>query len=129
LARAKTQEELLAQIASTISSQREREAFLAKRNQFVSNAPAQVQDAKAAAVGADRSTDTPVPRSSTRLNPADISKAAELTGRYLGPISRMLAERAAQRADSLRDLYVMLAGYLKDNERAQFLHDAGYPES
>jgi serine/threonine protein kinase len=127
-AKAKNQDELFAQIASTISSPRDREVFLSKRKQFVCAAPPEVQTANAAA-GAGPSTDTSVPRTGSALNPADIGKAAELAARYLGPISRVLAERAARHADSLRSLYMILAGHLKENERAQFLHDAGYPES
>ena len=84
---------------------------------------------KAAAAGTGESMDTTVPRGGSELNPADIGKAAELAARYLGPISRILADRAARRADSLRDLYMILAGHLKENERAHFLHDAGYTES
>jgi len=128
-AKAKNQDELFSQIASTISSPHDREVFLSKRKQFVCTAPPEVQTANAAAAGAGQSTDTSVPRTGPALNPADIGKAAELAARYLGPISRVLAERAARRADSLRGLYVTLAGHLKENERSQFLHDAGYPES
>ena len=128
-AKAKNRDELFAQIASTISSPHDREVFLSKRKQFVCTAPPEVQTPKAAAAGAGPSTDTSVPRTGSVLNPADIGKAAELAARYLGPISRVLAERAARHADSLRGLYEILAGHLKENERAQFLHDAGYPES
>ena len=128
--KAKNQEELFAQIASTISSPHDREVFLAKRSHFVCTPPAEGQKVKvAAAVGTDHSTDVSVPRGGPQLNPAEIGKAAELAARYLGPISRILAERAARRADSLRGLYVILATHLKENERAQFLRDAGYPES
>ena len=84
---------------------------------------------KGAAAGAGESTDTSVPRGGSELNPAEIDKAAELAARYLGPISRILAERAARRADSLPGLYMILAGHLKETERAQFLRDAGYSQS
>jgi len=126
--KAKNQEELFAQIAASISSPHDREVFLAKRKQFVCTPPPEAQKAKAAAAGTEESTVGRVPRGGSELNPVDIGKAAELTARYLGPISRILTERAAQRADSLRGLYVILAGHLKESERAQFLHDAGYPE-
>jgi hypothetical protein len=128
-AKAKTQDELFAQIASTISLPHDREVFLSKRNQFVCTTPPEMQRTNAAPAGAGQSTDTSVPRTGSAPNPADIGKAAELAARYLGPISRVLAERAARRADTLRGLYVILAGHLKENERAQFLREAGYPES
>ena len=129
-AKARSREELLAQIASTISSPHDREAFLAKKKQFLCTPPPPGgQTVKGAAAGAGESTDTSVPRGGSELNPAEIDKAAELAARYLGPISRILAERAARRADSLRGLYMILAGHLKETERAQFLRDAGYPQS
>jgi hypothetical protein len=65
-----------------------------------------------------------------KLNPADLHKASELLALYLGPISRILTERAARRSDSLCGLYMILADHLKDNsERTQFLREAGFPES
>jgi Caspase domain len=69
-------------------------------------------------------------RTDTRLSPADIQRASESIARYLGPISGILAKRAAQRSDNLRCLYMILAGYLKEGpERTKFLNEAGFPES
>jgi hypothetical protein len=63
------------------------------------------------------------------LTPDSIRQAAELLARYVGPISRVLTERAAERADSLRALYVLLGEHLRDGtERARFLLEAGFPE-
>jgi hypothetical protein len=65
-----------------------------------------------------------------KLNPADLHKASELLAHYLGPVSRILTERAARRSDSLCGLYMILADHLNDNsERARFLREAGFPES
>ena len=48
----------------------------------------------------------------------------------MGPISRILTERAVTRADNLRSLYIILGEHLKDgSERARFLLEAGFPES
>jgi len=64
------------------------------------------------------------------LTPDSIRHAAELLARYVGPISQILAERAAKRADSLRALYLILGEHLKDGpERARFLREAGFPEA
>ena len=64
------------------------------------------------------------------LAPDSIRHAAELLARYVGPISRVLTERAVTRADSLRALYLILGEHLKDGaERARFLLEAGFPES
>ena len=126
-AKARTADELFAQIASTIPSQREREVFLAKKGEFLR--VASVQEAMAKAVGSGQSSIGSASRAERALNPEDIAKAAELAALYLGPVSRILATRAAEHADNLRGLYMHLAGYLKDgSERAQFLRDAGYPE-
>jgi len=64
------------------------------------------------------------------LTPAGIRHAGELLARYLGPVARILAERAAPRAASEQALYAALAEHLQNPaERARFLHDAGFPES
>ena len=64
------------------------------------------------------------------LTPDSIRHAAELLARYVGPISRVLTERAVKRADCLRTLYLILGEHLKDRaERARFLLEAGFPES
>jgi phosphoenolpyruvate synthase/pyruvate phosphate dikinase len=64
------------------------------------------------------------------LTPDSIRRAAELLARYVGPISRVLTERAVKRADNLRALYLILGEHLKDGpERARFLQEAGFPES
>lgn len=128
-AKAKNPEELFTQIAATISSPQDREAFLAKTKQFVCAAPPEAQKAKTVVTATGQSTDVTVPRGGREFDPAEISTAAELAARYLGPISRILAERAAARAESLHGLYTTLAGHLKENERAAFLRDAGFPEA
>jgi eukaryotic-like serine/threonine-protein kinase len=126
-AKAKTQDDLFDQLASKLPTQRERDTFLARKSEFVQVAPLEVQIAKAPAAGPDQSTTISVPQGN-RLSAAEIRKASELAARYLGPMSQILAERAAKRADNLHGLYVMLAGYLKsDLERTQFLRDAGFP--
>jgi eukaryotic-like serine/threonine-protein kinase len=127
--KAKTQDDLFAQLASTISSQKDREAFLTRKKEFIRVASPEVEKALAVAAGIDQAISTPVPLR-TGLNAAEIRKASELAARYLGPVSQILAERGARRAGSLHDLYLILAGYLKENsERAQFLRDAGFPQS
>jgi hypothetical protein len=76
-----------------------------------------------------------VPRSvddsgSAVLTPAAVRHATELLARYLGPLSRVLTERAARTAPNVRALYTLLADHLQDRqERAKFLAEAGFPES
>jgi hypothetical protein len=128
-AKAKDQDELFGQLASMLSSQQDRQAFLAKKKDFLHIPPPEIQRVKGAAGGVEKQADTIVPRG-VKLNPADLHKASELLALYLGPISRILTERAARRSDSLCGLYMILADHLKDNsERTQFLREAGFPES
>jgi hypothetical protein len=78
---------------------------------------------------------TAVPRpvddaGSAPLTPAAVRQATELLARHLGPLSRILTERAARTAPNVRALYSLLADHLHDQkERAKFLAEAGFPES
>jgi len=73
-----------------------------------------------------------IPASATsraELTPAAIERAARMLARYIGPISGVLAKRAAQQADSLRTLYLLLAEDVESPaERARFLRDAGFSD-
>lgn len=128
-AKAKDEEELFTLLASTLPSQKDREAFLARKKEFL-RSQAQAQKTKGGSVaGGEKESRVHAPRSA-ELSPANIRGASELLARYLGPISGILTERAAQRADSLHGLYMILADYLKDNsERTQFLRKAGFPQA
>jgi len=128
-AKAKDQDELFGQLALMLSSQKDRQAFLAKKKEFLRIPPPEIQRVKGAAGGGEKQADATIRRGG-ELNPADLHKASELLAHYLGPISRILTERAARRSDSLCGLYMILADHLKDNsERTQFLREAGFPES
>jgi serine/threonine protein kinase len=130
-AKAKNQEEFFSQLASSLPSQKDRQIFLTKKKDFVRVQPLEMPVAKAAAVamGSENRAVTVVPQA-VRLNPGDISKAVELMAHYVGPISGILAERAARRADDLRGFYLILASHLNEgDERSKFLTDAGFPES
>ena len=64
------------------------------------------------------------------LTPAALGQAARLLAPHVGPIAGILAKRAAQRADSLRSLYLLLSEYVENqHHRARFLRDAGFPEA
>lgn len=129
-AKARTADELFTEIAATIPARAEREAFLAKKAGFLRSAPQEVSKAKAVAVGGESSGEVAVSQGTGELTRENIAKASEIAARYLGPVAKILAERAARRTDTLRGLYAILADHLKEGpERSQFLHDAGYPES
>jgi len=127
---AKTPDELFAQIAATIPVAAEREVFLAKKQGFMRAHPAQAPIVKAVAMGGESSVEVPVSQNGEEIDADSIKRASDLAARYLGPVSQILAARAAKRAGTLRGLYLSLAEHLKDGaERTQFLRDAGYPES
>ncbi len=130
--KAKDPKELLAMLASTLSSEKDRRAFLAQKGELlreVMHIPEvgepSVKEAKEAGAAPD-AVRTSV---AAELTPEAVRHASDLLARYMGPISRVLGERAAQRVDSLRALYLMLAKHLEDDdERAQFLREAGFRE-
>jgi eukaryotic-like serine/threonine-protein kinase len=129
-ATARTPDELFAQIAAMMRSEQERGVFLSKKQQFLRVPPLEVQKARAVAAGAEQFAGVRVSQDNLQLNAETIGKASELTARYLGPVSRILAVRAAKRTDSLQGLYLILADYLKDKgERAEFLREAGFPQA
>ena len=135
--RAKDPAELLTLLASTFTKEADREAFLARKNEFLFGVtPYAVTKTRAKAPSpptnrpASAAQASGAPSSPTELTPAAIRHASELLARRVGPVARLLTERAAQRADSLRALYLILAEHLKDRaERARFLAEAGFPES
>ena len=113
--KAKDQKELFALLASTLPSQKDRQAFLDRRDELL-HVVAQIQPVKEISMA--------------EITPDAIRHAAELLARYVGPISRVLTERAVPRADSLRALYLILGEHLRDQaERTRFLLEAGFPES
>jgi len=124
---AKDQKELFALLASTLPSPKDRQAFLARRDELLGGA-AQNQPAKEHSIAEDASQPPAAPREA-ELTPDSIRHAAELLARYVGPISRVLTERAVKRADSPRALYLILGEHLRDGaERTRFLQEAGFPE-
>jgi serine/threonine protein kinase len=126
--KAKDQKELFALLAATLPSPKDRQAFLARRDELLKGV-AQIQPVKEISNVEGASQPSAASREA-ELTPDSIRHAAELLARYVGPISRVLTERAVTRADSLRALYLILGEHLKDGaERARFLLEAGFPES
>jgi serine/threonine-protein kinase len=125
--RAKDQKELIALLASALPSPKDRQAFLARTDELLKGV-AQAQPVKEISHVESASQPMAVSRED-ELTPDSIRHAAEVLARYVGPISRVLTERAVERADSLRALYLILGEHLKDRaERARFLLEAGFPE-
>jgi serine/threonine protein kinase len=125
--------ELLTELASTLHAEADRKAFLSRKNELYRKLT-QARPLNESS-SASKPAGTGVPRSlddsgSAVLTPAAVRHATELLARYLGPLSRVLTERAAKTAPNVLALYTLLAKHLQDQkERAKFLAEAGFPES
>jgi serine/threonine protein kinase len=125
--------ELLTELASTLHAEADRKAFLARKNELYRKLtrarPVNESSlaSKPAGTAVQRSQDD---SGSAVLTPTAVRHATELLARYIGPLSRVLTERAAKTAPNVRALYALLADHLQDQkERAKFLAEAGFPES
>ena len=120
--------EMFALLAARLPTKKDRDAFLARRDELLRGF-AQIQSVDEGSGARDTSQSSTAEREA-ELTPDSIRHAADLLARYVGPISRVLTERALKRADSLRSLYLILGEHLKDDrERARFLLEAGFPQS
>jgi eukaryotic-like serine/threonine-protein kinase len=127
-AQAKDPKELFTLLAARLPSKKDREAFLARRDELFRGV-AKIESGIEIS-GAGGASQPSAASREAELTPDSIRHAAESLARYVGPISRVLTERAVKRADSLQALYLILGEHLKDGaERARFLLEAGFPES
>jgi serine/threonine protein kinase len=125
---AKSANELLVLLASTISSPKDRDAFLARKDEILKGV-ASIQRGKKDSSGKGASLGS-LASTEEELTPDSIRRAAERLARYVGPISHIMTDRAAKRADCVRTLYLILGEHLRDGaERSRFLLEAGFPES
>jgi serine/threonine protein kinase len=121
-------------LAPMLDRELDRQAFLAGRSKLShspdhSHAPGQTQLPQESSSIAHEGTSTNA-ASEGEVTPAAIERATNILARHVGPISGVLAKRAAQRADCLRSLYLILAEHVENKaERARFLKDAGFPAS
>ena len=127
-AEAQDPKEMFALLAARLPSKKDRDAFLARRDELLKGfAQIKARDEGSGSGSGSRPSTAP---HEVELTPDSIRRATELLARYVGPISRVLIERAVKRADNLRSLYLILGEHLRDGpERARFLAEAGFPES
>jgi serine/threonine protein kinase len=131
-AKANNPVELITLLADTLHVESDRRAFLAKKSDLlrglthpVPSSSLEEQSSHPDAHAVKLISVTP-PK---RLTPEAIRHAGELLARYLGPVAKILAERAAPRAGSEQALYSTLSEHLQDPaERARFLREAGFPQ-
>jgi serine/threonine protein kinase len=120
-------EKQFAMLASSVRDPQDNQAFLSRKDEIL-RCLADLPPMKG--LPFTQTMMTPIaPRNSAELTPAAVQRASELLTQYLGPISRILTDRAANRAESLQALYLMLAEHLRDTtDRTRFLSDAGFPQ-
>jgi serine/threonine protein kinase len=131
--KAKHPGELFVLLASTLHVETDRQAFLARKDellQHLTQIESLGESSPTERLAGSAAQPLAAGSRATDLTPAAIRHASELLARHVGPVSRILTERAAPRADSLQALYLLLAEHLQDRaERARFLLEAGFPES
>ncbi|MBV9624467.1 MAG: hypothetical protein JOZ14_10860 [Acidobacteria bacterium] len=118
-------EELYIVLAANLEQESERQAFLAGRADIAcSEMKRQPTPEPLSSANSETSA---APGFKKGITPAAINHAARVLAHYVGPISGVLAKKAAQRADSLRTLYLLLAEYVEsEQERDRFLQDGGF---
>jgi serine/threonine-protein kinase len=120
-------DELWRILAKSLERESDRDAFLARRDAFhrKGHKPAAPPPLPAAPL-----TTAINPASALGITPEAIDHAARALATHVGPISGVLAKKAAQRADSLRSFYVLLSEHVRNGkDRRRFLRDAGFPDA
>jgi eukaryotic-like serine/threonine-protein kinase len=118
-------QQLITVLAENISDDSERRKFLA-------SALAKTPGMTNPGIGTKPKTDPAMQTQSStrfgqsRLDPADIDKAAARLAPYVGPIAKVLAKKAAANLGSRTALYLALAEHITDpEEKAKFLLEVG----
>jgi serine/threonine protein kinase len=131
-AKANDPNDLIAQLAATLNVESDRKAFLARKNELLRSLTVPVAASPEAPASAVAATQTGLPKANEVLvpvTPERTRRAGELLARYVGPVAKILAERAAAHSPSEKALYAALAEHVQNPaERAHFLRDAGYPQ-
>jgi serine/threonine-protein kinase len=114
-------------LAQSLELESDRDAFLARRDELnrKGRKPTAPPPPPAAPLAAALNPMTPL-----GITPEAIDHAARALATHVGPISGVLARKAALRADSLRSLYLLLAEHVQNGkDRRRFLRDAGFPDA
>ena len=122
-------EELYRILAKSLERDEDRDAFLARKPELLKNRQ------KVSAALEPQLTTAPLtsavnPVTPPGITPEAIDHAARMLAAHVGPISGVLAKKAARKADSLQSLYRILSEHVQNGkDRRQFLRDAGFPET
>ena len=123
-------DELYKMIATNLERETDRRAFMAGKSAVVSRIHKTQLPPEPEPLPAATPEGSAEAARSPAVTPEVIERAIGQLAYYIGPISRVLANRAAVRADTERAFYLLLAGHLDSKaERAGFLKDAGIRDS
>lgn len=122
-ARTKDTVEFYRLLAAGIEGENERDAFLAA---MLNRGPGAKSDTGSPTTRTEVRTGSQTSDAGETLTPAVVERATRLLAKYVGPLSGVLTKKAAQRADNVRALYLLLAKHVgTDSERDRFLQEAG----
>ena len=122
-------DELYRILAKSLERDEDRDAFMARVPELMKNRP-KVSPPREPLVTTEPLTSTVNPLSPLGITPEAIDHAARMLAAHVGPISGVLAKKAARKADSLQSLYRILSEHVQNSkDRRQFLRDAGFPDS
>jgi class 3 adenylate cyclase len=121
-------------LADQIPTERERREFLRRVATLMPAVSAASASPTAPAVGPDSPSPAPVAHvtlpavPSVSWDPGVLQTATHCLSRYLGPLAKVLVQRAAHNTSDLAALYRMLAEHLPTaQEKTSFLREAGFP--
>jgi len=115
----------LEMLASSLRAEGDRQRFLQHRDEVLSWLRV-LPSIKGRAL-----SDTTIfpPKNAGKIDPDSVATAGAQLTKYLGPIAKVLAVRTAREADSLANLYRMLAEHVTNKEdRARFLRESGFSD-
>lgn len=125
-------DEMFRLMAQSLERDEDRDAFLARRVELEKRNPKTMLLTRPI----EKPPDAPMmtsainPMTALGITPEAVEGAARALAAHVGPISAVLAKKAAKRADSVRSLYVLLSQHVQDGKtRRQFLRDAGFPDA
>jgi hypothetical protein len=125
-AKATDTDELYQMLAKSLERDKDRAAFMVRKTELMKSRT-KVPVPQPEPAGPLTSAVNPV--SPLGITPEAIDHAARMLAAHVGPISGVLAKKAARKADSLQSLYRLLSEHLQNSkDRRQFLRDAGFPD-
>jgi eukaryotic-like serine/threonine-protein kinase len=117
---------LFGHLAAELESVDDRKAFLARRARVFST-PLPASPGTPTTGARSGSLVGPTTGAGGGLSPETVERAGMDLAPYLGPVGKIVARRAAVRAGTRQQFYLLLAEELEPGDRAKFLHAAGVP--